>query len=81
MRLRDYLAPLGFKCLDRFDMIDLERVRAPMRPLVRMARAIAPVRFFGHLLTPSTAVFAVKTKPSAAIEQGSARVQDRAAAH
>ncbi len=76
--LRDYLAPLGFKCLDRFDMIDLERVRAPMRPLVRMARAIAPVRFFGHLLTPSTAVFAVKTA-STANEQGSALVRDRAA--
>ena len=75
--LRDYLAPLGFKCLDRFDMMDLERVRAPMRPVVRMARAMAPVRFLGHLLTPSTSVFAVKMA-STANERSAALVQDRA---
>lgn len=77
--LREYLAPLGFECLDRFDMIDLERVRAPMRPFVKMARAMGPARFFGHVLTPGTAVFAVKTRPLAAIEPDSAGVQDRTA--
>jgi len=69
--LRDYLAPLGFKCLDRFDMIDLKRVRATMRPFVRLARSAAPVRFVGHLLTPSTSLFAVKTELTAS-ERGSA---------
>lgn len=78
--LRDYLAPLGFECLDRFDMMDLKRVRAPMRTLVSMARTIAPLRFFGHLLTPSTALFAVKTA-STANGRGSGHGRDRAAAH
>jgi 2-polyprenyl-3-methyl-5-hydroxy-6-metoxy-1,4-benzoquinol methylase len=73
--LRDYLAPLGFECLDRFDMIDLEQVRAPIRLFVKMARAIGPVRVFGHVLTQGTRVFAVKTKPSA-IEPDSAGVPD-----
>ena len=63
--LRDYLAPLGFDCLDRFDMIDLDHVRAPLRLLLKMARAIAPARFFGHVLTRGTALFAIKTRPSA----------------
>ena len=75
-RLRDYLAPLGFKCLDRFDMIDLHRVRPPMRPVVRMARVDRTARFFGHVLTPSTAVYAVKTTRSAAFEPRSERVRD-----
>ena len=59
--LRDYLAPLGFECLDRFDMINLDKVKAPLRPLVRTARAVAPARFFAHVLTPGTTVYAVKT--------------------
>ncbi len=78
-RLRDYLAPLGFDCLDRFDMINLDNVKAPLRLFVRMARTIGPARFFGHVLTPGTTVFAVKTRPLAAIEPDSAGVQDRAA--
>jgi 2-polyprenyl-3-methyl-5-hydroxy-6-metoxy-1,4-benzoquinol methylase len=65
-RLRNYLAPLGFKCLDRFDMIDLHKVRPLMRPFLRMARSIGAARFLGHVLTPSTTVFAVKTTRSAA---------------
>ena len=76
-RLRDYLAPLGFECLDRFDMIDLQRVRAPLRPLVKIARMGGPARFLGHVLTSSTAVFAVK-KASVAIERDSASVHLRA---
>ena len=62
--LRDYLAPLGFYCLDRFDMINLDHVRAPLRMLVNIARSIGPARFFGHVLTPGTALFAIKAKPS-----------------
>jgi 2-polyprenyl-3-methyl-5-hydroxy-6-metoxy-1,4-benzoquinol methylase len=78
-RLREYLAPLGFDCLDRFDMINLGNVRGPMRSFVEMARAIGPARFVGHVLTPGTAIFAVKTRPLAN-EPGSVRVDDRVAA-
>jgi 2-polyprenyl-3-methyl-5-hydroxy-6-metoxy-1,4-benzoquinol methylase len=62
--LRDYLEPLGFYCLDRFDMINLDHMRAPLRVLVNIARSIGPARFFGHVLTPGTALFAIKAKPS-----------------
>ncbi len=61
-RLRDFLAPLGFDCLDRFDMLDVDTIRAPLRPAVAIARAFAPVRFFGHVLTRGTALFAIKTR-------------------
>ncbi len=61
-RLRDFLAPFGLECLDRFDMIDPSRVRAPQRAVVKLARAVRPVRFLGHVLTPGVAVFAVKTR-------------------
>ena len=62
-RLRDHLEHLGFECFDRFDMIDLSHVRVSMRWIVRMMRALAPARFLGHVLTPGTTLFAVKTKP------------------
>ena len=64
-RLREYLAPLGFECLDRFDMIDLNHVRGSLRWVVRLMRSLAPARFVGHVLTPGTTLFAVKTGPAA----------------
>lgn len=63
--LRDFLARLGFDCLDRFDMIDLDRSPLSLRLLVRTARAVPPLRFVGHVLTTGTAIFAIKTRPSA----------------
>jgi len=61
-RLRDYLAPLGFDCLDRFDMFDTDRANVPLRIMARIARGFSPMRFVGHVLTPGTALFAVKTR-------------------
>lgn len=75
--LRDYLAPLGFDCLDRFDMIDMRHLRAPLRSVVRAARAMAPARLVGHMLTPGTAIFAIKTKPGTSAPD-TARAADRA---
>lgn len=77
--LRRFLAPLGFDCLDRFDMINLDSVRAPLRPLVGIARSLAPARFVGHVLTPGTALFAVKARQSVN-RTDSARACDRAGA-
>lgn len=61
-QLRDYLRPLGFDCFDRFHMIDRSRMGAPERLLVNLARAVEPARFLGHVLTPGTALFAVKSR-------------------
>ena len=76
--LRDYLAPLGFECLDRFDMIDVNTVRVPLRALVTGARSIGPARFFGHVLTRGTVLFAIKTGPAVKGIDG-AQASDRAA--
>jgi len=76
--LRDYLAPLGFDSLDRIDMINADQMRASLRWFVKMARAVGPARFFVHVLTPGTAVFAIKKRPKA-VAQGNARVQESAA--
>ena len=79
-RLRDYLAPLGFDCLDRFDMIDMNAMRAPLRSLVTVARSIGPARFFGHMMTPGTSLFAIKRRlPVNGTD--SARAIGRGAAH
>ena len=43
-RLRDFLAPLGFECLDRFDMIELDGMPAWQRVGVKLARSFGPLR-------------------------------------
>ncbi|MDQ3189312.1 MAG: class I SAM-dependent methyltransferase [Pseudomonadota bacterium] len=78
--LRDFLAPLGFDCLDRFDMIDVNAVRAPLRPLVTVARSMRPARLLGHMMTPGTTLFAIKTRPAVKGTEGAA-ASGRVAAH
>lgn len=60
--LRDYLAPQGFACMDRFDMIDLERHGRLARVLVGLIRKLAPLRFLGHVATSYTVLLAVKNQ-------------------
>lgn len=59
-KLRDFLQPLGFECLDRFEMIDLQRAPRWLQLLVRAARAFPPARLLGHVLTEGTALFAIR---------------------
>lgn len=58
--LRDYLARLGFECLDRFDLIDDTSTGAGARLALRTFRRFAPLRWLGHVATPYTMVFAIK---------------------
>lgn len=58
--LRDYLGPLGFHCLDRFDLTDPAGKSAIARTVIRALRAVPPLRLVGHLATPSTYLVAVK---------------------
>ena len=60
-RLRDYLKPLGFHCLDRFDLVDPVRKAALARAVIRLMRRVPLLRFLGHVATPSTSVIAVKS--------------------
>jgi hypothetical protein len=62
--LRDYLEPLGFGCLDRFDLIDESGKGALARTVVGLVRKVSFLRFLGHVATPSTYLVAVKKNAS-----------------
>jgi ubiquinone/menaquinone biosynthesis C-methylase UbiE len=59
-QLSAFLVRRGFRCLDRFDMIDIDRLDAGSRTAVKLVRHLSPLRWLGHVLTPSTVVFAIK---------------------
>jgi ubiquinone/menaquinone biosynthesis C-methylase UbiE len=52
--LRDYLTPMGFICLDRFDLIDPSAKGSLARGVVSILRALPPMRWLGHLATSYT---------------------------
>ena len=58
--LRSFLEPLGFRCLDRFDLIDTAGKGAIGQFIVIMLRAVPLLRFLGHVATPCTYLIAVK---------------------
>jgi SAM-dependent methyltransferase len=58
--LRSYLKPLGFGCLDRFDLIDPAGKGTASRMVMGALRAVPLLRFLGHVATPSTYLVAVK---------------------
>jgi 2-polyprenyl-3-methyl-5-hydroxy-6-metoxy-1,4-benzoquinol methylase len=59
--LRDYLQPLGFHCLDRFDLIDTVGKSTLAQLATRSIRQVSLLRFLGQLATPSTYLVAVKS--------------------
>jgi 2-polyprenyl-6-hydroxyphenyl methylase/3-demethylubiquinone-9 3-methyltransferase len=59
--LRDFLEPLGFHCLDRFDLIDTAGKGGLAQFVVTVLRGIPLLRFLGHMATPSTYLVAVKS--------------------
>lgn len=58
--LRPVLADLGFRCLDRFDVIDATRKGAMERRVLSAIRASSVLRWLAHVATPHTLVVAVK---------------------
>lgn len=60
--LRRVLARQGLRCLDRFDMVDLAARPWPVRWLVHTVRAVAPLRWLGHVMTPYTTLLAFKPR-------------------
>jgi ubiquinone/menaquinone biosynthesis C-methylase UbiE len=58
--LRDYLAPKGFACLDRFDLIDARSKNSFIRAILLAFRQISALRFLAHVATPYTLIVAVK---------------------
>ena len=58
--LSRFLAERGLVSLDRFDLIDLESKGAFARLVVGIVRAVPPLRFLGHMATPSTSLVGVR---------------------
>lgn len=58
--LDKYLGARGFRCMDRFDVLETEEKGALSKLAVTLIRSIPPLRFVGHVLTPSSIVFALK---------------------
>lgn len=60
--LSSYLEKRDFRCLDRFDMMDVEDHGALIKIVVTLIRKISLLRFSAHVLTPNSVVFAVKAR-------------------
>ena len=58
--LAAYLEERGFRCLDRFDMVDKKNLSAPGKLAVALIQALPPLRFIGQVLTPGSIVFAIR---------------------
>lgn len=58
--LSRYLEKCGVRCLDRFDRIQLDGRSAVLKAMVRLIRAVRPIRFLAHVATPSTVLFGIK---------------------
>ena len=58
--LRRFLAPMGFECLDRFDLMDTASKGAQVRHLVSMVRRVPLLRLMAHFATPGTYLIAIK---------------------
>jgi len=59
--LRNFLEPLGFHSLDRFDLADATGKEGFAQFVVTVLRRIPLLRFLGHMATSSTYLVAVKS--------------------
>lgn len=50
----------GMRCMDRFDMIDRQRLSGAKRAVATLLQRSRILRFIGHVCTPGTLLFAVK---------------------
>jgi 2-polyprenyl-3-methyl-5-hydroxy-6-metoxy-1,4-benzoquinol methylase len=58
--LRKELARRGCRSYDRLDVVNASEKTAAKRVVIRLARALPPVRFLAHVATPSTWILAIK---------------------
>ena len=58
--LRDFLQTYNIDCKDRFDMVDVAQLGTLERFAVTSIRALPPLRRFGHVMTPYSAILGIK---------------------
>jgi SAM-dependent methyltransferase len=61
--LRRVMASLGFRCLDRFDVMDVSKKSAFERLVVSAVRGSAVCRWLAHVATEGTMIACVKNRP------------------
>jgi 2-polyprenyl-3-methyl-5-hydroxy-6-metoxy-1,4-benzoquinol methylase len=65
-QLRDYLAPLGFESLDRFDMLARQPLSGAKRLVANLARSTQAARLVAQVFTNGTTIYAIKRRAVAA---------------
>ena len=65
--LKRYLSGFGFSCKDRFDVMPLEEAAFHKRALVRWIRAVPPLRWAAHVMTPYTYLVGKKYRSNAPV--------------
>ena len=58
--LRSWLAPRGFRCSDRFDVVNTAKKGALAKWVVGCIRNVPGLRFLGHFCTPGTILVGLK---------------------
>jgi 2-polyprenyl-6-hydroxyphenyl methylase/3-demethylubiquinone-9 3-methyltransferase len=58
--LRDVLRAGNFRCLDRFDMMDLSAKGSGAKTIVSLIRSVAVLRWFAHVATEGTTIAGIK---------------------
>lgn len=61
-QLQRFLGARGFRSYDRFDMMRMDNKSALQRGVVGLLRALPPLRFLGHVLTPATLLVARRVR-------------------
>jgi 2-polyprenyl-6-hydroxyphenyl methylase/3-demethylubiquinone-9 3-methyltransferase len=59
--LEKILAPQGFRCLDRFDIMDAEGKGGAAKAVLGAVRALPPLRFAAQVCTAGTRILAIKS--------------------
>jgi 2-polyprenyl-6-hydroxyphenyl methylase/3-demethylubiquinone-9 3-methyltransferase len=62
--LRDFLRPLGFRTMDRFDIALTNEQPAWRRFVLQLIRHVPPLRFLGHMASAGLIVIAIKDQPT-----------------
>jgi 2-polyprenyl-6-hydroxyphenyl methylase/3-demethylubiquinone-9 3-methyltransferase len=60
--LRSVLVQAGFRCYDLFDLMEEARYNIAVRIMISVIRALPPIRWLAHVMTPSTTVVAYKQR-------------------
>jgi 2-polyprenyl-6-hydroxyphenyl methylase/3-demethylubiquinone-9 3-methyltransferase len=62
--LKKFLEKRGFRCMDRFDLMETKDKGALLKLAVALIRVLPPLRFIAHVLTPGSLVFAINKSSS-----------------